>query len=167
MRQAVPVRLRQELAKLRVEINEEKSKTVDLDRGDSFGFLGFEFRRIRALRGVWRPNFAPKHKKRTALLAKLREVFRRYRSQPIRRVVDEINPIVRGLGELLLGGAFQRLLQLRQRLGGEEDSTSHAAGPETSRLRLAEVEYAMAVRNVGVVQHYRVRYYTPKASASG
>ena len=36
---AVNRRLREELAKLRVEINEEKSRVVDLAQGDSFGFL--------------------------------------------------------------------------------------------------------------------------------
>jgi RNA-directed DNA polymerase len=41
--QAVERRLREELAKLRVEINEEKSRVVNLAEGDSFGFLGFEF----------------------------------------------------------------------------------------------------------------------------
>jgi predicted ATPase len=35
--------LREELGKLRVEINEEKSRIVDLRGGGSFGFLGFEF----------------------------------------------------------------------------------------------------------------------------
>ncbi|HVI80544.1 MAG TPA: group II intron reverse transcriptase/maturase, partial [Candidatus Acidoferrum sp.] len=48
LRQAVDKRLREELAKLQVEVNEEKSRTVDLQRGESFGFLGFEFRRIRS-----------------------------------------------------------------------------------------------------------------------
>jgi RNA-directed DNA polymerase len=96
LRQAVPMRLRQELAKLHVEINEDKSTTVDLERGDSFGFLGFEFRRVRSLRGRWRPQFTPKLKKRTALLAKLRDIFRRYRSQPVQRVIELINPILRG-----------------------------------------------------------------------
>jgi Reverse transcriptase (RNA-dependent DNA polymerase) len=38
---AVEKRLREELAALQVEINEEKSRTVDLSRGESFGFLGF------------------------------------------------------------------------------------------------------------------------------
>jgi RNA-directed DNA polymerase len=37
---AVEKRLREELAKLQVEINEEKSRIVDLGRGESFGFLG-------------------------------------------------------------------------------------------------------------------------------
>ena len=51
---AVEKRLREELAELQVEINEEKSRIVDLRRGESFGFLGFDFRRVRSLRGAWR-----------------------------------------------------------------------------------------------------------------
>jgi RNA-directed DNA polymerase len=39
---AVERRLREELAKLRVEINEDKSRMVDLAKGGSFTFLGFE-----------------------------------------------------------------------------------------------------------------------------
>ncbi|HEY6373518.1 MAG TPA: group II intron reverse transcriptase/maturase [Candidatus Sulfotelmatobacter sp.] len=93
---AVNKRLREELAKLRVEINEEKSRLADLAKGDSFGFLGFEFRRILSRKGAWRPNYAPKLKKRTALLGKLRDVFRRYASQPVGRVIEVINPILRG-----------------------------------------------------------------------
>jgi RNA-directed DNA polymerase len=34
-------RIREELDKLQVEINEDKSRIVDLGRGVSFGFLGF------------------------------------------------------------------------------------------------------------------------------
>jgi RNA-directed DNA polymerase len=74
---AVNKRLRDEFAKLQVEINEEKSRTVELDRGESFGFLGFDFRRLRSIgRRVWRAHYTPKMKKRTALLRKLKEVFR-------------------------------------------------------------------------------------------
>jgi RNA-directed DNA polymerase len=93
---AVTKRLRQELGKLRVQINEEKSRTVDLRKGESFGFLGFELRRVRSLKGRWRPHYTPKLKKRTALLAKLRDIFRRYTSQPVARVIEIINPILRG-----------------------------------------------------------------------
>ena len=35
-------------------------------------------------------------KKRTALLRKLKDVFRRFQSQPVDRVVQLINPILRG-----------------------------------------------------------------------
>jgi RNA-directed DNA polymerase len=96
LRQAVEKRLREELAKLQVEVNEEKSRVVDLQRGESFGFLGFEFRRIRSRRGRGMPLLLPKGKKRTALLGKLKEIFRAFRSQPMGRVIEKINPILRG-----------------------------------------------------------------------
>jgi RNA-directed DNA polymerase len=93
---AVDRRLREEWGKLRVEINEEKSRMVDLSKGEKFSFLGFEFRRILSRNRKWRPHFAPKRKKRTALWAKLREIFRPYASQPIGRVIELINPSLRG-----------------------------------------------------------------------
>src|ERR1700745_3936200 len=43
---AVEHRLREELVRLKVEINEEKSKIVDLANGEGFIFLGFEFARF-------------------------------------------------------------------------------------------------------------------------
>ena len=60
------------------------------------GFLGFDFRRVRSLRGRWRPQYTPKLTQRTALLGKLKELFRRYDSQSVGRVITEINPILRG-----------------------------------------------------------------------
>src|SRR5207245_10625232 len=93
---AVEKRLREELAALQVEVNEEKSRIVDLGRGESFGFFGFDFRRIRRGRGGWRAHFTPKPKKRTALLRQLKDVFRRHQSQPVDRVISLINPILRG-----------------------------------------------------------------------
>jgi RNA-directed DNA polymerase len=93
---AVEKRLREEMAELQVELNEDKSRIVDLRRGESFGFLGFDFRRILSRRGKWQTYRTPKLKKRTALLRKLKDVFRRHRSQPVSRVVQLINPILRG-----------------------------------------------------------------------
>jgi RNA-directed DNA polymerase len=96
LRGAVEKRLREELAKLRVEINEEKSRKVELSKGGSLGFLGFEYRRIRSRKGKWRAHYVPKLKKRTALLRKLKDIFRRYVSQPVERVIELINPVLRG-----------------------------------------------------------------------
>jgi len=93
---AVEKRLRQELALLQVPLNEAKSRIVDLANGESFGFLGFDFRRVRTHSGKWRAHYAPQMKKRTALLRRLKDIFRRYISQPIDRVIDLINPILRG-----------------------------------------------------------------------
>ena len=94
--QAVERRLREEFAKLGVEINEEKSRMVDLSKGESFAFLGFEYRRILSRKRKWRVQYVPRLRKRTALLAKLREIFHRYVSQPVGRVIEQINPVLRG-----------------------------------------------------------------------
>jgi len=94
--EAVSRRLREEFAKLDLRVNEDKSRIVDLSRGESFGFLGFDFRRLRSLRGRWRPQYTPTRKARTALLRELKEVFRRSQSQPVDRLIAEINPKLRG-----------------------------------------------------------------------
>jgi RNA-directed DNA polymerase len=109
---AVERRLREELAKLRVEINEDKSRMVDLAKGGSFTFLGFEYRRILSRNGVWRPYYAPKLKKRTALFAKLREVFRQNVSQPVGKMIDEINPILRGWANYFRVGHSNRCFSM-------------------------------------------------------
>jgi RNA-directed DNA polymerase len=93
---AVGKRLRQELAKLGVEINEEKSRVVDLRKDESFAFLGFEYRYLPGVSGKLRLQVTPRQKKRVALFAKLREVFRKNVSQPVQGVIAEINPILRG-----------------------------------------------------------------------
>jgi RNA-directed DNA polymerase len=93
---AVQKRLREEFDKLQVELNKEKSRVVDLARGECFGFLGFDFRRVRTLKGRWMPLVMPQVKKRAELLWKLKGIFKRSVSQPLRGVIDQINPILRG-----------------------------------------------------------------------
>lgn len=89
-------RLIEELAKLDVQINEDKTRWVDLTKDESFSFLGFDFRRVKTRRGVWGVRYTPTMKARTRLTQKLKEVFRRFRSQPVDRVIVLINPILRG-----------------------------------------------------------------------
>ena len=93
---ALQKRLREEFDKLQVELNEEKSRVVDLARGECFGFLGFDFRRVRTRKGRWMPLVMPQMKKRTELLRKLKGIFKRSRSQPLHGVIAQINPILRG-----------------------------------------------------------------------
>jgi len=89
-------RLLEELAKLDLQLNKDKTRIVDMTKDESFGFLGFDFRRVRTSGGKWGVRLTPKMKKRTELLDKLQEIFRTYRSQPVERVVEKINPILRG-----------------------------------------------------------------------
>jgi len=164
LRTAVPARLRQELTKLQVEVNEEKSTTVDLDRGESFGFLGFEFRRIRARSGAWRPHYTPRLKKRTALLQKLKDVFRRFRSQPVSRVIELINPILRGWVNYFAVGHSSRCfsfvrhwveMMIRRQMMRAQKRRGFGWA-RWSRQRLYE--------ELGLFNGYRVRSRVPKAS---
>ncbi len=93
---AVKRRMEEELAKLRVELNLEKTRVVDLTQGETFGFLGFRIRRVMSRRGKWYPLMTPQGDKRTGLLRKLSLVFHQLRSQPVRRVIEAVNPILRG-----------------------------------------------------------------------
>jgi len=54
--------------------------------------LGFEFRRIPQSAGTMDAAVYARGKKRAALLRKLKLVFRSYRSQPVKGLIEEINP---------------------------------------------------------------------------
>jgi len=89
-------RLVQELAKLKIKVNGDKTKIVDLTYGDTFSFLGFVYRRVKTAKGKWAVAIVPRIKARTALLRKLKEIFARFVSQPVSRIIYLINPIIRG-----------------------------------------------------------------------
>jgi len=89
-------RLVQELDKLGVKVNRDKTKIVDLTKGEGFSFLGFVYRRVKTRRGKWGVSIVPKMKARTDLLRNLKEIFKRYKSQPLSRIIELINPILRG-----------------------------------------------------------------------
>ncbi|MGH2639674.1 MAG: group II intron reverse transcriptase/maturase, partial [Rhabdochlamydiaceae bacterium] len=74
-------RLREELTKLKVQINEEKTKYLNLDKGETFGFLGFDFRKIKTRTGKWGVLYQPKKQAKQKLKDRLKEVFEHNVSQ--------------------------------------------------------------------------------------
>jgi len=164
---AVYRRLREELAKLDLRLNEAKSRIVDLRQGETFGFLGFDFRRVRSLRGVWRAQVTPKLTQRTALLEKLREVFRRCQSQPVGRVIEEINPILRGWVNYFRIGNVHRCLAY-VRLWVEQRVRRHLMRARGRRgFGWKRWSTAWLHRRLGLFGDYRVRYWAAPESAPG
>lgn len=166
---AVTKRLREELTLLHVEVNEEKSRIVDLARGEHFGFLGFDFRRVRSRRGVWRPEYTPKPKKRTALLRKLKEVFRRFQSQPVTRVIDQINPVLRGWVTYFAVGHSSRCFSY-VRDWVEKKVRRHLMRARKRRgFRWKRWSRSWLYATLGLYNGYRVRYFgsSPKALPTG
>jgi len=149
---AVPKRLRQELAKLQVQINEQKSRNVDLVRGESFGFLGFDFRRVRSPEWAVAPAVhAEAEEAHGAAPPATRDLLAI--SIPTRAVGgDSHQSDPAGLGELLCHRPLESLLPTRQTLGGAEGPAPSAARPDSSRLWLGAVGHLATVRRVWSVQ---------------
>src|SRR4030088_285397 len=160
-------RLREELAELQVEINEEKSRNVDLARGESFGFLGFDFRRVRSRRGVWCAQYTPKLKKRTALLRKLKDVFRRYQSQPVDRVIKLINPMLRGLVNYFAVGHSSECFSFIQ--DWVEKKVRRHMGRAQNRKGFGWKRWSRQwlYESLRLVNGYRVRRSMPKVAPAG
>lgn len=95
----VEQRLREELAKLDLTVNEEKSKRVDFASGEPLDFLGYTFRWVDSESTPKKKIVLahPQKEKRTRLLRELQGVLRRSLHVPIAKVIHEVvNPRVRG-----------------------------------------------------------------------
>ena len=163
---AVEKRLREEIAKLQVTINEEKSRNVDLGRGGTFSFLGFEFRRIRNIRKVWWPYYTPKLKKRTALLQKLKDIFRRHQSQPVDRVVQLINPILRGWVNYFAVGHSSRCFSFIKDWVEKKVRRHMLRAKKRQGFGWKMWSRRWLYENLGLFNNYRVRRSPPKAATA-
>ena len=96
---AVERRLREELAKLELVINEEKTRVLDFSTGEPFDFLGYTFRWVPTRKNPKKKMTLcrPQKKKRTRFLRELSYTLRRHLHVPVQDAVREVvNPRVRG-----------------------------------------------------------------------
>ena len=161
--QAVEQRLREELATLEVEVNEEKTRIVDLTKGGRFGFLGFDVRRVRSLNGAWRPQYTPKLKKRTALLRKLKAIFRRSRSQSVRDLIQQINPILRGWVNYFAAGHASRSFSYVRNWVEKKVRRHLMRNAKRRGLGWRRWRRTWIYRALGLFDDYHVRYPGPTA----
>jgi RNA-directed DNA polymerase len=162
---AVVKRLKEEFGKLDVEMNEDKSRIVDLMKGESFGFLGFEFRRVPTRSGKWRPQYVPKLKKRTALLHELKEVFRRRATQPVARVIAEINPKLRGWVNYFRVGNSSRCFSFVGRWVEQKIRRHLMRNRQSKGFGWARWSSSWLYSTLGLFKDYRVVYYQPRPKA--
>ncbi|MFT4313615.1 MAG: group II intron reverse transcriptase/maturase [Wolbachia pipientis] len=157
-------RVQEELAKLKVEVNKEKTKVINLKERETFSFLGFDFREKITKQGKWRVQTTPQMKARTNLLQKLKEVFRDHKSQPIWKVINIINPILRGWTNYFRIGNSGRnfnyvKLWVEKKVRRKLMKARKAKGFGWERWS-SEWIY----ETLGLYKDYRLRYYVPKAA---
>lgn len=152
-------RLLEELEKLDVQVNREKTRMVDLTQDETFSFLGFDIRRVKTRRGKWGVHTTPSMKRRTALLHKLKGIFRQYCSQPVDRVVYIINPILRGWVNYFRVGNSSRCL------GYLKDWVEKKVRRHLMRARKLcgfgwyRWSRVWLYKTLGLYNDYRVKYY--------
>lgn len=166
LRKAVEKRTREEFTKLQVEVNEEKSRIRDLTKGESFGFLGFEIRRVRTRAGRWMPLRVPQPKKAKALRRKLKECFRHSRSQPLSGLIATINPILRGWVNYFSAGHSSRCFS-RIRDWVEAKIRRHLAKARQRRgFGWKRWNRRWLYDTLGLFNDYRVNYVVPLPTAA-
>jgi len=90
-------RLQEQLEPLRVELNREKTKMVDTLKGEAFGFLGFDLRRVhKRTKDGYTIQMTPKKKARKAVKAKIRDIIRSGGATPVTVIVGRVNAVVAG-----------------------------------------------------------------------
>jgi len=90
-------RLKEELEKIKVKINKDKTNILNLEEGGKLNFLGFTIKRRKTLSGKWGVVTVPQIKKRTLLLKKIKELVKKNRTVGIfEKMIKEINSVLRG-----------------------------------------------------------------------
>ena len=83
-------RLREQLEPLGVEYNLEKTRMVNVLKGESFSFLGFDLRRVlNQSRTGYFILMTPKKKARTTVKARIRELIKSGGSKPAKDIVKQ------------------------------------------------------------------------------
>ena len=108
-------RLREHLSRLGVEVNPEKTKVVDTVRGETFAFLGFEFRRVRKRTGDGHfILLTPRKKARLTIKARLRELLQHSGSTPLKELIAQLNLILAGWVQYFrVGNASRAFSEIR------------------------------------------------------
>ena len=89
-------RLEEELRKVQIEVNEEKTRVVDFGNGGSFGFLGFDFRAGRNRFGKRFVLRTPMRKKQSELIKRVGRVLKFSRHRKLKEVIEQIRPVIVG-----------------------------------------------------------------------
>jgi RNA-directed DNA polymerase len=108
-------RLEEQLAPLGVMLNREKTQGVDTLKGEAFGYLGFDLRRVRKRQGEG--DFilmTPKKKTRKAIQAKVREIIQTGGALSVKEIVERINAALAGwVNYFRVGNASRAFSEVR------------------------------------------------------
>ena len=159
-------KLLEELARIKVKVNTEKTRLVDMTKGEAFSFLGFDFRRGKTRNGKWGVHMTPRMKARTKLLQDLKDIFRRFVSQPVGRVVDLINPKLRGWANYFRVGQASRCFSYVKDWVEKKVRRLLMSARNRRGFGWNRWSREWLYKNLGLYNDYKVRHYRPESAAS-
>jgi RNA-directed DNA polymerase len=161
---AVQKRLKEELDKLDVQMNQEKTKVVNLKESDSFGFLGFDFRVNTNRNGKSYVSKTPKQKKRKEIGVRVKAVLKANWSEPLNEVIQSVNAVVRGwVNYFRIGnsnGTFKSVkYDIEKKVRKFVMKRQKRKGYGWKRWSREDIYHRW-----GLYNDYQIRYFQPKAA---
>ena len=89
-------RLGEELNKLQVTMNKDKTKITHVHEGESFGYLGFDFRKAIGKNGNSFVLLTPKKKALINVRKNVKEAIMNNRFMKMKQIIQKVNPILAG-----------------------------------------------------------------------
>ena len=158
---AIKQRLEEELGKLGLGLNQDKTKIALMDYGESFSFLGFDFRKSKTMTGKTGVRTTPKKDALKKLKGKLIEVFQRYISRPTKQLITEINKILVGWVNYFRTGnstkCFSSLKQWVERKIRKHMARARQWKGHGWKVWSSELIYS----KLGLYNDYQIEYYQP------
>jgi RNA-directed DNA polymerase len=161
---AVQKRLKEELEKLQVQMNEEKTTVVNLKEGGCFSFLGFDFRLNRNRKGQTYVSKTPRKKKRKEIGEKVKAVLKANWNQPLGEVIQAVNIVVRGwVNYFRIGNSTQTFNVVRYEV---ERKVRKFVMKRQKRRGFGWKRWSREeiYQKWGLFRDYRIQYLYPKAA---
>ena len=161
---AVQKRLKEELEKLQVQMNEEKTTVVNLKEGGCFSFLGFDFRLNRNRKGQTYVSKTPRKKKRKEIGQRVKAVLKANWNQPLGEVIQAVNAVVRGwVNYFRIGNSTRTFNMVRYEV---ERKVRKFVSKRQKRCGFGWRRWSREeiYQKWGLYRDYRIQYLYPKAA---
>ena len=161
---AVQKRLKEELEKLQVQMNEEKTTVVNLKEGGCFSFLGFDFRLNRNRKGQTYVSKTPRKKKRKEIGQRVKAVLKANWNQPLGEVIQAVNAVVRGwVNYFRIGNSTRTFNMVRYEV---ERKVRKFVSKRQKRRGFGWRRWSREeiYQKWGLYRDYRIQYLYPKAA---
>jgi RNA-directed DNA polymerase len=166
MLRTVQRRLKEELDKLQVQMNQEKTKVVNLKERGCFSFLGFDIRLNRNREGKTYVSKTPRMKKRKEIGRKVKAVLKFHHDKPLEEVIQAVNTVIRGwVNYFRVGNSNRTFCKVRdfiekkvRRFVMKRKGWKGFGWKRWSREEI--------YKKWGLYQDYRIRYLYSKAAPS-